>query len=376
MARPVMKLVLGCWLLLGIGTASSKADAWTDALFPETKHDFGMVPRGVKVKHDFQLVNRLSEPITIVNLRPSCGCTSGKALSATVAPGQSTVIEAEMDTRNFVGPKATVLFVTLMTASGREAEARLAVSSHILSDIVLNPGAIDFGTVKRGQAPEQVLLIDRINSPNWRFTRMVSASRVLNAQIVETARKGGDVSYALHVSIKPDAPTGVLRAELRLFSNDAESPSIPIMVTGVVRGDLTAAPSVLSLGQVHSSAGAQGRFVVRASRPFAIRSIEGAGDGFLTSSPDGTRQPTHVVTVAYKPEDGTTLGDIKRVFRERRPHDRSLPCGVSQHSARRVMTAGRTIPAPLRGSTLRKPQTDRALAEPECGATAEWLVNS
>ena len=136
---------------------SANADAWTDALFPETRHDFGMVPRGVKVKHDFLLVNRLSESITIVNLRPSCGCTSGRALSSTVAPGQTTVIEAEMDTRNFVGPKATVLFVTLITASGREAEARLAVSSHILSDIVLNPGAIDFGTVKRGAIADQGL---------------------------------------------------------------------------------------------------------------------------------------------------------------------------------------------------------------------------
>ena len=86
------------------------------------------------------------------------------------------------------------------------------------------------------------------------------------------------------------------------------------MVTAVIRGDLTAAPSVLSLGSVHSSAGAQGRFVV-GLRPFAIRSIEGAGDGFMTSSPDGTRQSTHVVTVAYKPDDGTTVGDIRRVFR-------------------------------------------------------------
>src|SRR6516162_1367361 len=147
MVRPFLNSVLGGWLLLGASAFSARADAWTDALFPENRHDFGMVPRGVKVKHDFLLVNRLSESITIVNLRPSCGCTSGKAHSSTVAPGQTTVIEAEMDTRNFVGPKATVLFVTLVTAGGREAEARLAVSSHILSDTVLNPGAIDFGTV-------------------------------------------------------------------------------------------------------------------------------------------------------------------------------------------------------------------------------------
>ena len=140
--------VLGSWLLVGLEWRDRRrAAAWTDALFPENRHDFGMVPRGVKVKHDFLLVNRLAEPITILNLRPSCGCTSGRANASTVAPGQTAVIEAEMDTRNFVGPKSTVLFVTLITASGREGEARLAVSSHILSDIVLNPGAIDFGTV-------------------------------------------------------------------------------------------------------------------------------------------------------------------------------------------------------------------------------------
>ncbi len=66
-----------------------------------------MVPRGVKVKHDFVLVNRLAEPITIVSLRPSCGCTSGRASASMIAVGQTAMIEAEMDTRNFVGPKST-----------------------------------------------------------------------------------------------------------------------------------------------------------------------------------------------------------------------------------------------------------------------------
>jgi hypothetical protein len=71
----------------------------------------------------------------------------------------------------------------------------------------------------------------------------------------------------------------------------------------------------LSLGQIQSSGGAQGRFIIRSSRPFAIRSIEGAGDGFSTSPPDPKAQTMHIVTVAYKPEEGTTRGDIRRVFR-------------------------------------------------------------
>ena len=203
MARPVFWSVLGSWLLIGIGAGSVRAAAWTDALFPENRHDFGMVPRGVKVKHDFLLVNRLAEPITILNLRPSCGCTSGRASASTVAPGQTAVIEAEMDTRNFVGPKSTILYVSLITASGREAEVGLGVTSHILSDIVLNPGAIDFGTVMRGQSPTQVLTIDRINAPGWRFVRMVSASRAINAQLVETARTDG--IGELHAYGQPEA---------------------------------------------------------------------------------------------------------------------------------------------------------------------------
>ncbi len=315
MARAHYWAVLTSWILIGVGAGSVRAGSWSDGLFPENRHDFGMVPRGVKVKHDFPLINRLAEPITILNLRPSCGCTSGRASTSTVEPGQTAVIEAQMDTRNFVGPKSTILYVTLITASGREAEVGLGVTSNILSDIVLNPGAVDLGTVMRGQSPSRVLTIDRINAQGWRFERMVSASRSLNAQLVETARNQGTVSYALTVSLKPDAPTGPVRDELRLISNDRETPSIPIMVTAWVRGDLTAAPSVLSLGQIHSAAGAQGRFIVRSSRPFAIQSIEGAGDGFSASTPDVRRQTTHVVTVAYKPDEGTTRGDIRRVFR-------------------------------------------------------------
>jgi hypothetical protein len=293
-----------------------RAAGWADSLFLEKAHNFGPVPRGAKVKHDFVFVNRLAEPVTILNLRPSCGCTSGKASASTVSPGEQAVIEAQMDTRNFLGIKSTILYVTLVTASGREAEVRLGVTSNILADIVLNPGSIDFGTVMKGQEPTKVLTIDRIAAPGWRFEKMVSASRVLTAQLAETRRdaKGG-VQYTLTVGLKPDAPAGPLRDEIRLLSNDRETPSIPVPVTGLVRGELTAAPSVLTLGEVDRAAGKQGRFIVRASRPFAITAVEGAGDGFSIAQPEPSRKTTHVLTLTYKPEEGSTRGDLRRLFR-------------------------------------------------------------
>jgi hypothetical protein len=254
--------------------------------------------------------------VTILNLRASCGCTSGKASTSTVNPGASATIEATMDTRNFLGLKSTILYVTLVTTSGREAEVRLRVTSNILADIVLNPGAIDFGTVAKGQTPTQTLTIDRISAPGWRFERMVSASRVITAQLAETRRDArGSVSYKLTVGIKPDAPAGPLRDEIRLLGNDKEAASIPIMVRGYLRGTLTAAPSILTMGEVASTGGKQGRFIVRSAQPFSITSIEGAGDGFSIAPAEGGRKTQHVVTLAYKPEESTLRGDLRRVFR-------------------------------------------------------------
>ena len=315
MHRRWVKSALFAVVLLGVTATGAKAAGWADSLFTEKAHDFGPVPRGGKVRHDFVLTNRLNEPLSIADVRASCGCTTGRAKTSMVAPGQSAVIEAEMDTRNFVGPKATTLFVTLVSASGRQGEARLGVSSNILSDIVMNPGTVDFGTLSRGQTPNQVLTIDRIGAPNWRVERMVSSSRVLNATLTETGRKGASVSYTLNVSLKADAPPGVLRDEIRLLSNDPETRTIPILVTAMVRGELTAKPSSLALGNVTSSAEAQGRFLVMGSRPFAIRSIEGTGDGFQVGPIDPKAKPVHVITFTYRPEEGTSRGDVRHVFR-------------------------------------------------------------
>ncbi|WP_406700045.1 DUF1573 domain-containing protein [Singulisphaera sp. Ch08] len=310
-----IKTALKAVILIGVTAIPASAATWADPLFAEQGHDFGPVPRGGKVRHNFLMTNRLNEAVTIANVRASCGCTSGKASTSLVQPGQSAVIEAEMDTRNFVGLKATTLFVSLISASRGEAEVSLAVSSLILSDVVLNPGSIDFGSVARGQTPSQTLTLDRIGSANWRVERMISASRVLNATLTETARHESTVSYALTVSLKPDAAPGVVRDEIRLLTNDKETANIPILVTALVRGDLTARPSVVPLGTVHSPSGGQGRFLVMSSKPFSIVEIEGAGDGFQLGPIPKERKPVHVVTFNYKPEEGKTRGDLRHIFR-------------------------------------------------------------
>ena len=275
MQRLMARAVTWGAVVVAMSGTVGHAAGWADALFAEKGHDFGPVPRGAKVRHPFVLTNRLAEPVSIVDVRASCGCTVGRPSASIVPPGGSAIVEAEMDTRNFTARKVTTLSVDVRTASGRQAEVRLGVSSTILSDIVLNPGTIDFGAVARGQARPLVLTIDRTGLATWKVVKMVSASRVIDASLQETARTPNLVSYTLSVSLKPDAPAGPVRDEIRLITNDPETPNIPILVTARIQGDLSASPSVLAMGNVASSGGVQGRFLVRASRPFRILRVEG-----------------------------------------------------------------------------------------------------
>jgi hypothetical protein len=316
----VMALAVGFGVLAGVGAAPAAApEGWAEALISQRSHDFGPVPRGAVLHHAFVLDNRTGESITIADLRASCGCTTGRASTATLAPGQSATIDARMDTRNFVGKKATNLIVTLIDTGGRQAELRLGVSANILSDIVLNPGTIDFGAVARGQPAEQTLTIDRYAGAGWKVERLLATRRLaqyVDATIEESRRDAGGVGYVLTVRLRPDAPAGSVREELRITTDDRETPVVPVLVSAQVRGALTATPSLLTLNPgPDGTTPAQGRFLVRGAQPFAIRAIEGAGAGLEVAEGDASRKALHAITVTYRPDPNALAVEPRRTLR-------------------------------------------------------------
>lgn len=318
MSRRCVTCGVGIVALFATIAVQAQATNWADSLFREHGIDFGPVPRGAKVRHNFLLTNNLGETITILDVHASCGCTTGRASTTTVPPGGQAVVEAQMDTRNFVGRKATTLTVTMMTASGRQGEARFGVRSDILPDVVLNPGSADFGVVARGQSPEQTIQIERVGFPDWRVTRLVASEsfcRVVDATITEQYRSASGVGYQLTIRLRPDAVPGVIRDEIRLQTNDPQSSSVPVLVTGQVQGSLSVSPALLALGQVPADRVVKGRFLVRASQPFTIRQIEGNGDGFTLEAGDESPKALHVLNLSYHGATGSSRGDLRHGFR-------------------------------------------------------------
>jgi hypothetical protein len=305
-------------ILVTFGAAAAESDKgnWAERMFTEFGHDFGPVPRGAVVRHNFVMTNKYAETLTILDVRASCGCTSGKASATTVAPGQTASIEAQMDTKNFVGRKATKLTVTFMTSSGQSSEVQLAVVSNILPDIVLNPGSFDFGSIAKGQTPKMVMTIERVGQPNWKFEKMTASPGLLKmldmkeTKVEEIERSAARVAYRLTVVIRADTPAGYIRDDIRITTNDPSSPLVPVLVNARIQGTLTSSPSLLALGQA-----TQGRYLVRSTRPFTVKAIEGAGEGFSLSVDDDKSKTMHVLTMNYDPKVSNVRGDLRRTFK-------------------------------------------------------------
>jgi hypothetical protein len=59
----------------------------------ETSFDFGKIPQGRPVTHNFEVVNKSSQPLVIDNVEASCGCTTPEWSEAPIAPGASSLIK-------------------------------------------------------------------------------------------------------------------------------------------------------------------------------------------------------------------------------------------------------------------------------------------
>ena len=81
--------------------------------FNETTHDFGLIKEVAgPVEYNFEFTNTSGSPITITNVRPSCGCTSSGWTKEEIAPGGTGFISAAYNPMNRPGPFNKTLTVT------------------------------------------------------------------------------------------------------------------------------------------------------------------------------------------------------------------------------------------------------------------------
>lgn len=303
------KAVLALLFFAGVGQpAWAQTTAWADKLFDgDLTHDFGVVPRGTQLKYSFKMKNIYKVPLEINLVRVTCSCLTVKESTKVLQPNETAYLHCNMDGTRFSGPKTIRVYVTV----GPEyvSTATLTVSANARSDVVFNPGEIDFGLVHRGQTPMRTIDLEYYGgSPGWNVSEIVKHSSAPFDLKVEELQNRATRGYRLFATIKPDAPSGSFKQEIILKTNDPTSPVLTFHVIGNVQATLNVAPSQVVLANVKVGVMESRKVIVRGSRPFRILAIDGQGDGITAVIPD-REATTQIIEVRFQP---TKPGDLKK----------------------------------------------------------------
>lgn len=300
-------LLAACVLL---SCAPALAQEWADKMFDHRDCDFGHVARGAQVEHRFVFENLYKEDVHIAGVRSSCGCTEPRVTRETLKTHERSEIVARFNTDTFLGERSATLTVTFDQPF--HAEVQLHVRGYIRSDVVFEPGLLDFGSVDLGQTGEQAVEITYAGRSTWKIREARCGSSYLSAQVEEVSRANGRVVYRLQATLSPDAPAGFFRDEITLVTNDESAPEVALAAQGRIVAPLTASPSSLLLGVCEPGETLTKQVVIKGREAFRIVRVECEDPDFTFRVPE-TSKPVQIVQITFAA--GEQAGKLSRTVR-------------------------------------------------------------
>lgn len=119
----MLAILLSIFLLTNPAIADDSKVEWLDAV----EHNFGDLKANKPVKVDFRFKNISEAPLTIDNVRTTCGCTAPDWSDEVVAPGETGSINIEFDAKKegYFRKKITVFF------SGQRQGEKLYIEGYV-----------------------------------------------------------------------------------------------------------------------------------------------------------------------------------------------------------------------------------------------------
>ncbi len=291
-----------CWI------PSATAETWATKMFSETHHDFGAVSRNAKTEYAFTIENIYEEDVHISSVRSSCGCTKPVLSHKTIKTWEKAELVAQFNTRSFIGNKNAV--ITVVIDQPFYAEIQLTVQGHIRSDIVTEPGEVNFGEVAVGTKRELPIRISYAGRADWKILDVRGNSDFLSVRLDPAKRQGNLIVYTMHVILNESAPIGELQDELTVVTSDQQNSEFSLPTMARIIPPVSVTPSQIAFGDVPSGQVKSERFIVKGKRPFKITEIQCADERFEFKVPSDSK-PVHVIPFAFHGEQGSS-GDFRQ----------------------------------------------------------------
>jgi len=202
---------------------------------PEDMWDFGSIPLDAIVAHDFTIKNTGADTLVITEVKPICGCTTAPLESDRIAPGESTELHVQLNTKRLNG--LVRKFINITCSDPISPYLRIGLRA-VINDpeqvLVASPGTADFGNVLKGEMKSLTLNIT--NKGNSDAVVTVLAAPVggdITYKLARNTLKAGETAE-LSVDISGQMEAGGFASSLTLESEGKPETRISIPIAGTI----------------------------------------------------------------------------------------------------------------------------------------------
>ena len=97
--------------------------------FAEKQHEFGDMVQGQSVSHKFAFTNSGTEPLIILQVQTTCGCTASEWSKKPIPPGEAGEIRITFNSAKKMGRQNKI--ITVYT-NGQKPEEKLKIVANVL----------------------------------------------------------------------------------------------------------------------------------------------------------------------------------------------------------------------------------------------------
>lgn len=208
------------------------------------EHDFGSVPQGVKLHHDFSIKNTGNANLVIRELNPSCGCTAAVLEDPVIPPGKETLIRVTFDTTGFSGEKSKT--VRIYSNDPKRSSQVLRIKASIVPEIYTEPHSLEVHNVKKGEELKLSFVVKSTKPEELQVRDVISKSEFIS--VVHEKNDSGE--FLVTATVSPKTPPGRLRSRIVVRTKNTRVPVLNVPVFVDVIRDLAVEPRTLNFGYI------------------------------------------------------------------------------------------------------------------------------
>lgn len=202
---------------------------------PDTRWDFGCVPKGGPVSHIFQVKNIGEDTLIIVRVRPGCGCTTVPLSKDRLAPNETSDLEVIFDSEKIRKGKTSKSIQITSNDPTKPFQdihftARVGESNSLVK---LTPEEIRFDTIYRVKEAKQKFTVENISGEELSIDLIDAPKHFVDLNVKDDSLKPSEKAE-ISVELKKDAPQGSFCTSFTLSFENSKMVRVTVPVSGVV----------------------------------------------------------------------------------------------------------------------------------------------